>query len=1154
MRHIRILFGIAFCLFIATVNGVKGQDFPKDVVLPNYGFSTQTPDNELKWHLSGGTGKHVPLKVDNAGTSLDKVDTNAIGQSILLNEVFDYAPKDFKSKTLDDIKSAGALEITGSGNPEAGSFWMSESVPFEAGKTYRFTTLAAVNKNGIGSAPCGPSFASRDYSVPEVGNLEKAVPDPAATEKDSFIYVPTAWSRLTHTFRVPDNINEAQVRLGQWASDRTFQFTCARITSVTPIYYGLKSSRPSDIPGLTAEEQKLQGNFLKLGNGESIRQDDKLVLGSNTVYKFRTDYNHEGSNDSRVLESTTSAFNSNRWTFAGNQEVVYKFSLKPFQVSCDPQAKNDPPAIKFLDGKCTANVNYYIGGKCTISASTNGKDWTELPNGSIEKTGQLNCTLPHDLFASPVESVYIKIQSNSDASFQVDNFEFESRINSDDYIGKGQTVYATVGRVQNLMTRSPSDRDDQKNEKINVVPQFFNGASFYFLYTNATDSSYSPTIGISSTGKEGSKCNIELLTESSKEGDVVPPFSQRYYIVTFNSLKLKNKFGLLFTKYSIYLDLETPEYYRTDYGYKLPGTNENSAEKSGQFVWWAEPDWKIPQTASRDTTLEEKPIKIFAAKNDTESFQLVFNDSVSSDNEKTAPDFIVTSSELTGPNGAVIPKENIELRIPYYHYVENPTDKTGVQDYWADALVPFDKPVSMSANKNQLVWVTVRVPEEAKPGVYTGKLNTPFKQPINYELHVWDFAIPKKNTVETAWGLGWNRVFQYHNCKTEQEQRAVIDLYLDNFDKHRISPYILTPLDPIQVKWNATATPPCAELDFTAFDKEMERVLAKYNFTNFVIQPQGMGGGTFHDRVEPQIAGFTKDTPEFKAMFKSYVSQLEKHLEEKGWLDMAYVYWFDEPDPKDYEFVAQGFGRLNKYAPKLRRMITEQPSDEFIAELKKADTNINIWCPVSFDYDATECGKRLADDEKLWWYVCCAPKEPYCTLFSDHPGTELRVWFWQAFQRNITGALVWESVWWTSDTAFPDSAQNPYLDPMSYVSGYSVPIGTKQFWGNGDGRFVYPPLDAAVPGMNDGKAVLASPNSSIRWEMLREGIEDYEMLVLFENVLKQREAKGVSTETPRKALREMINEVSSNMTKFTTDPRVIRKVRTFVAEEIEKGW
>ncbi len=41
-------------------------------------------------------------------------------------------------------------------------------------------------------------------------------------------------------------------------------------------------------------------------------------------------------------------------------------------------------------------------------------------------------------------------------------------------------------------------------------------------------------------------------------------------------------------------------------------------------------------------------------------------------------------------------------------------------------------------------------------------------------------------------------------------------------------------------------------------------------------------------------------------MFASYLKQLE-YFRQRGWLDMPYIYWFDEPEPKDYDFVRQGF-------------------------------------------------------------------------------------------------------------------------------------------------------------------------------------------------------------------------------------------------------
>jgi hypothetical protein len=107
--------------------------------------------------------------------------------------------------------------------------------------------------------------------------------------------------------------------------------------------------------------------------------------------------------------------------------------------------------------------------------------------------------------------------------------------------------------------------------------------------------------------------------------------------------------------------------------------------------------------------------------------------------------------------------------------------------------------------------------------------------------------------------------------------------------------------------------------------------------------------------------------------------------------------------------------------------------------------------------------------------------------------------------RDILDILVWESTYWISRD---DIQQNPYLDPMGYVGG-SRPE-EKKYWGNGDGRFVYPPLAAAAPGISGAAPVIEPPVASIRWEMLREGIEDYEYLWM----LRERIAAKRPTLTP----------------------------------------
>lgn len=334
------------------------------------------------------------------------------------------------------------------------------------------------------------------------------------------------------------------------------------------------------------------------------------------------------------------------------------------------------------------------------------------------------------------------------------------------------------------------------------------------------------------------------------------------------------------------------------------------------------------------------------------------------------------------------------------------------------------------------------------------------------------------------------------------------------------------------------------KFDFAAWDKAMERAVDHYGFNSFRLGIPGMGGGTFHSRSEPELLGFAEDTPHYKALFNSYCSQIQEHLRTKGWLDEAFVYWFDEPDPKDYAFVNNGFAKLKAAAPDISRMLTEQVEPALLG-------GPNIWCPISDNYRHDLAEQRREHGEKFWWYVCTGPKAPYCTLFIDHPGTEMRVWLWQTWQRKIDGILVWETNYWTSSAAYPDSAhpQNPYEDPMGWTSGYSTPAGKKLPWGNGDGRFVYPPVKAADG--NPASPVLDGPVDSIRWEMLRDGIEDYEYFVILKKLLA---AKGDKLDTATKnryaALLEVPAEVTKDMTTFTKDPGPIEAHRDRVARAI----
>jgi hypothetical protein len=416
---------------------------------------------------------------------------------------------------------------------------------------------------------------------------------------------------------------------------------------------------------------------------------------------------------------------------------------------------------------------------------------------------------------------------------------------------------------------------------------------------------------------------------------------------------------------------------------------------------------------------------------------------------------------------------------------------------------------------------------------------------VPLQIHVFDFALPEEAHLKSALGMGSHSINRYHDLREPGQKEAVYEKYLRNFAEHRISPYSFYDYAPIEISFMGEGTNKHAKVDFTKFDQAAARWLDQEHFGTFMLRLRGMGGGTFQSRHLGELEGFQEGTPEFARLFQDYLSQIEAHLRERHWLGKAYTYWFDEPAPKDFEFVVAGMNRLKDAAPGIKRMLTVQPEPPLLGQ-------VDIWCGLTPKWTPGVVRQRREAGEEVWWYICCGPPAPYLTEFIDHPGTELRLWPWQSWQYGVQGILIWETLYWTSPAAFPPpKLQNPWADPMSYKSGYGEKPGEIGYWGNGDGRFLYPPR--REPGTNQ-LACLDAPINSMRWENLRDGMEDYEYFWLLDQNIQRLAALKGETGLVKQA-RELLrvpSEISKDTTHFTTDPRVMLAYRDRVARMIER--
>jgi hypothetical protein len=590
------------------------------------------------------------------------------------------------------------------------------------------------------------------------------------------------------------------------------------------------------------------------------------------------------------------------------------------------------------------------------------------------------------------------------------------------------------------------------------------------------------------------------------------------------------------------------------FAWSLPGAQTNDvlndtrgghwlAQTRGLGVWWCESGWKVGRERAlpEPTRGKPKPVSVSAARGEFEPVQVVLRPE--QDCQLLWAEVILSRKG----RGKAAP---IAVQIDEVAYVQvtHPTDPTCRPGWYPDPLPALAFPLALSSGKNQPLWLTFHVARDAEPGDYRGelKLRTSLGEVrVPLQVHVYDFTLPEETHLKSALGLGTDTINRYQCLEVQHDQAMAFDNYLANFAEHRISPYSFYDYAPIDVRFVGEGTNKHAQVDFTRFDQAAERWLDRAHFNTFQLPLRGMGGGTFYSRHLGELEGFQEGTPEFARLFQDYLGQIERHLEQRGWLRKAFVYWFDEPAPKDFEFVGQGMERLKAAAPGIKRMLTVEPQPPLLGQ-------VDIWCGLTPKWTPELVSERRQAGERVWWYICCAPHGPYVTEFIDHPGTELRLWPWQSWQYGVQGILIWATTYWTSPAAFPPpKLQDPWTDPMSYTSGYGEKPGEVGYWGNGDGRFLYPPRrDPAA----DKRACLDGPMNSLRWESLRDGMEDYEYLWLLREA-SQRELFWRGETDLYKQSHELLkvpNEVSQDLTHFTTDPRVMLAQRDRVARMIER--
>src|SRR5262249_5607875 len=178
------------------------------------------------------------------------------------------------------------------------------------------------------------------------------------------------------------------------------------------------------------------------------------------------------------------------------------------------------------------------------------------------------------------------------------------------------------------------------------------------------------------------------------------------------------------------------------------------------------------------------------------------------------------------------------------------------------------------------------------------------------------------------------------------------------------------------------------------------------------------------------------------------------------------------------------------------------------------------------DGDAGADGGR-GQGQEVWWYVCSGPAAPWANFFLDQPGAAHRVLFWQTFGRRSDGLLYWGVNHW------------PGFEARAMKTPPAGKRWPKRPWDdggrNGDGYVLYPGP--------------RGPLTSVRLEILRDGVEDYDALRLLQDLVRQKgdRASAELRGRARQAL-ALSPEVYQSMTKYPAGAGAMVKRRRLVNE------
>ena len=464
------------------------------------------------------------------------------------------------------------------------------------------------------------------------------------------------------------------------------------------------------------------------------------------------------------------------------------------------------------------------------------------------------------------------------------------------------------------------------------------------------------------------------------------------------------------------------------------------------------------------------------------------------------PDVKVSVSAWKGSRGNTLPAEISSSHFVRYVMTDEFAEGCGHRkpENYASSLSPdmLDNLSSfrLEAKKARPVWITVRIPDDATPGDYRAKVRIEGKgikaQELDLTLNVLNSQLPKP----AEWGYHLD-LWQHPSAVARVEGLEVWS------DAHfeALKPVMQRLADAGQKvitatlnkdPWNVQTYDPYAdmiqwtklsdgtwEFDYKVFDRWVQFMMdlgVTKMINAYSIIPWNNEIHYFDQSSDQVVNVVAKPgSPEFEVHWTPFLKDFVLHLKQKGWLEITNI----AIDERSREEVDGALSLIQRVSPELgvsyadnQKTYQRYPNSE--------DISISIAHPFS----AEDLKDRQSRGLITTFYICCTDAFPNIFTFSDPAEATYLGWYAEA--TNFDGMLRW---------AFNSWVENPLLDSRFRT------------WPAGDTYSIYP-----------------NGRSSIRYERMLEGIQDYEKIQIVKKALQQ---KGDTTNLKR--LQEAVQKLNN---------------------------